>query len=185
MTIKIAQEASARMQKCVTALDGELTKLRTGRAHTSLLDHIKVDYYGNPTPLSQVASVAVENSRTLTITPWEKAMIAPIEKAILTSGLGLNPSSAGMLIRVPLPSLTEDRRRDLTRVVREEGEKARVAVRNIRRESNQTVKDSLKAKEISEDDERRAETEIQKVTDKFIAAIDELIAKKEKDLMSI
>jgi len=181
----ISRDAEQRMQKSLHALESELTKLRTGRAHPSLLDHITVDYYGTDTALNQVASIAVENARTLTVTPWEKQMIAPIEKAIMASDLGLNPSSAGMVIRVPLPALTEERRRDLTRVVRDEGEKARVAIRNIRREANQMLKDLLKSKDISEDEERRGETEIQKVTDKFIGSVDEIVSKKEADVMSI
>lgn len=181
----ILDDATVRMQKSVQSLETELTKLRTSRAHPSLLDHVMVDYYGTPTPLGQVASIAVENARTLTVTPWEKQMIAPVEKAILSSDLGLNPNSAGMVIRVPLPPLTEERRRDLTRVVRDEGEKAKVAVRNIRREANQLQKDLLKSKAISEDDARRAETEVQKLTDSYIVKIDATVAEKEKDVMSI
>jgi ribosome recycling factor len=182
---KITQAAEKKMQKSIQSLENELTKLRTGRAHPSLLDHIRIDYYGNETPLNQVASIAVEDARTLTVTPWEKNMVAPIEKAIMKSDLGLNPNSVGTVIRVPLPALTEERRRDLTRIVRDEGEKARVAVRNIRREANQSLKDLLKAKDISEDDERRGEAQIQKVTDKCISEIDQVVGKKEKDLMTV
>ena len=182
---KIKNDSEHRMVKSIEMLEAEMTKLRAGRAHPSLLDHIRVDYYGTLTPLSQVASVAIEDPRTLTVTPWEKAMVAPIEKAIMTSDLGLNPASSGLMIRVPLPVLTEQRRRDLARIVRDEGEKARVGVRNIRREANQHLKDLLKSKTISEDDERRGETDIQKITDRFIAKIDELIAKKEQDLLVI
>jgi ribosome recycling factor len=185
MVKDIMQNAEQRMQKSIQSLEGELTKLRTGRAHPSLLEHIKIDYYGNETPLSQVASIAVENSRTLTVTPWEKALVGVIEKAIMTSDLGLNPNSAGTVIRVPLPALTEERRRDLTRIVRDEGEKAKVAIRNVRRESNQDLKDLLKAKEIAEDEERRAQTDIQKVTDKYISRVDEIVNKKEQDLLAV
>ncbi len=185
MLSDIKKEAETKMQKSVQSLETELGKLRAGRAHPSLLDHIKVDYYGTDTALSQVAAIAVENARTLTVTPWEKNMIAPIEKAIMSSDLGLNPASAGMVIRVPLPALTEERRRDLVRLVRDEGEKARVAIRNLRRDANQLVKDLLKSKEITEDDERRGAADIQKVTDSFIAKVDEIISRKEKDLLAI
>jgi len=177
--------AKTRMEKCIESFRTELTKLRTGRAHPSLLDHITVEYYGSDMPLNQVASVAIEDARTLTVTPWEKEMVAKIEKAIMTSDLGLNPSSAGLVIRVPLPALTEERRRDLARVVRDEAEKARVAVRNVRREAIQQCKDLLKSKEISEDEAHRAESDIQKITDSHIAQIDEITAQKEKDLMSV
>ncbi len=178
-------QSKQRMQKCVESLKTELTKLRTGRAHPSLLDHIMVDYYGNPTALNQVASISVEGARSLVITPWEKNMVAPIEKAIMTSDLGLNPNSAGTVIRVPMPALTEERRKDLTRVVRDEAEKARVAVRNIRREANNDFKELVKKKEISEDDERRAQTQVQKLTDDFVAQIDKTAHEKEKDLMEV
>lgn len=185
MMQEITQDAQSRMKKSISSLEQELSKLRTGRAHPSLLEHIRLDYYGSPTPLSQVASITVENARTLMVTPWEKNMVAPIEKAIMTSDLGLNPSTAGTVIRVPLPPLTEERRRDLTKVVRDEGEKARVAIRNIRREANQDVKELLKAKEISEDEDRRGQTEIQKVTDAHISQVDDLVAKKEQELMAV
>ncbi len=181
----IIQDADTRMKKSLHALESELLKLRTGRAHPSFLEHIRVDYYGNETPLSQVASIAVESARMLTVTPWEKNMVGPIEKAIMTSGLGLNPSSAGMVIRVPMPALTEERRKGLAKLVRDEGETARVAIRNIRREANQSLKDLLKAKTISEDDERRAQTDVQKITDKFIEQVDAVISKKEHELMEI
>src|SRR3990167_3005635 len=151
----IIHEATVRMDKSITTLQAELAKLRTGRAHPSLLEHIKVSYYDVETPLHQVASITVENPRMLVITPWEKNMVAPIEKAIMTSDLGLNPTTAGLVIRVPLPSLTEERRKSLTRVVRDETEKARVAIRNIRREANNDIKELLKAKEIGEDEERK------------------------------
>lgn len=185
MLADIKKEAETKMQKSLQLLETDLGKLRAGRAHPSLLDHIKVDYYGTETALTQVANVTVENARTLNVTPWEKTMIAPIEKAIMTSDLGLNPASAGNVIRVPLPPLTEERRRDLVKLVRDEGEKARVSIRNIRRDANQMLKDLLKAKDINEDDERRGTTEIQKVTDNFIARADALISKKERDLLAI
>jgi len=181
----INKSAEERMKKSVHAFKDELSKVRTGRAHPSLLEHIMVDYYGSATQLSQVANVAVENSRTLMVTPWEKDMVAKIEKAIMTSDLGLNPSTAGTIIRVPLPALTEERRKDLTRVVREEAERARVAVRNIRREANNDFKELIKAKEIGEDDERRAEGDVQKLTDKYISEIDHITTAKEKDLMTV
>ncbi len=181
----IKKDAGARMAKSVESLKADLVKVRTGRANTSLLDHISVEYYGNPTPLSQVASVTASDARTLTVTPWEKTMVGPIEKAIMTSDLGLTPNSAGTTIRVPLPPLTEERRRDLIKVVRTEGEQARVAVRNIRRDANSTIKDLVKEKEISEDEARRAEEEIQKLTDKAIAQVDGVLEIKEKELMEI
>ncbi len=185
MINEITNDAKMRMQKSVETLKDELTKLRTGRAHPSLLDHIMVSYYGTDTTLSQVANVTVENARTLMVTPWEKNLIPIIEKAIMTSGLGLNPATSGTVIRIPLPALTEERRRDLTRVVKDEGEKARVAVRNIRRDANTHFKELLKGKEVGEDDERRAQTDVQKLTDKFIAEIDEILGAKEKDLMEV
>jgi len=179
----IKKDAATRMEKSVVSLQQELTKLRTGRAHTSLLDHITVDYYGNDTPLNQVANVNVEDSRTLTVVPWEKSMVQAIEKAILTSNLGLNPATAGTIIRVPLPALTEERRKDMIRLVRQEAEGGRIAIRNIRRDALSDLKDLKKEKMIGEDDERRAEDEVQNITDKFIAAVDETLAQKESDLM--
>jgi len=173
------------MAKSVASLQQDLTKIRTGRAHTSLLDHITVEYYGSPVPLNQVANVGVEDSRTLIITPWEKDMVQPIEKAIMGSDLGLNPSSAGTVIRVPLPALTEERRKDMIRVVRQEAEGGRIAVRNIRRDAMHDVKELLKEKMIGEDDERRAEGEIQGITDKYIAEIDKLLSEKEAELMEV
>lgn len=173
------------MGKSVVALKQELTKLRTGRAHTSLLDHITVDYYGSQVPLSQVSNVNVEDPRTLTVTPWEKDMVAVIEKAIMTSDLGLNPASAGTVIRVPLPALTEERRKDMIRVVRHEAEGGRIAVRNIRRDAIHDVKELLKEKMIGKDDEHRAEDEVQVITDKYIAQIDQLLADKESELLEI
>ena len=173
------------MGKSVAALKSELTKIRTGRAHTSLLDHITVEYYGSQVPLNQVSNVNVEDSRTLTVTPWEKEMVPVIEKAIMASDLGLNPATAGTVIRVPLPPLTEERRKDMIRVVRNEAEGGRIAVRNIRRDAIHDVKDLMKEKMIGEDDEHRAEDEIQVITDKYIAEIDALLADKESELMEI
>jgi ribosome recycling factor len=182
---EIKKDASDRMAKSVAALKQELTKLRTGRAHTSLLDHITVDYYGAPTPLNQVSNVGVEDSRTLTVTPWEKDMVAVIEKAIMNSDLGLNPASAGTVIRVPLPALTEERRKDMIRVVRNEAEGGRIAVRNIRRDAIGDIKDLLKEKMIGEDEEHRGEDEIQVITDKFVAEIDKILADKEAELLEV
>jgi ribosome recycling factor len=182
---EIKKDAAERMGKSVAALRQELTKLRTGRAHTSLLDHITVEYYGSPVPLNQVSNVNVEDSRTLTVSPWEKDMVQPIEKAIMNSDLGLNPVSAGTVIRVPLPPLTEERRKDMTRIVRQEAEGGRVAVRNIRRDALGDIKDLLKEKMIGEDDEHRAHDEIQVITDRHIAQIDQVLAEKESELMEI
>ena len=181
----IKKDAGERMSKSVAALNQELTKIRTGRAHTSLLDHITVEYYGSPVPLNQVSNVNVEDSRTLTVTPWEKEMVPVIEKAIMTSDLGLNPATAGTVIRVPLPPLTEERRKDMIRIVRNEAEGGRIAIRNIRRDAIHDVKDLMKEKMIGEDDEHRAEDEIQAITDKYIAEIDALLADKESELMEI
>ena len=181
----IISDSKKRMNKSIDSLKKELAKLRTGRAHPSLLEHVQINYYGNLTPLNQVASVAVEGARTLTVTPWEKNMVADVEKAILKSDLGLNPNTAGMVIRIPMPPLTEERRKGLTKVVREEAEKARIAVRNIRRDANNDFKTLLKDKDISEDEDHRAQASMQKVTDEFIALIDEISAAKEKDLMEI
>ncbi|HEY0722114.1 MAG TPA: ribosome recycling factor [Gammaproteobacteria bacterium] len=177
--------AEARMKKSIEALKSELSKLRTGRAHPSLMEHITVDYYGSPVPLSQVAQVAVEDARTLTVTPWDRTMVQPIEKAIMTSDLGLNPATSGTVIRVPMPALTEQRRKEMIKVVHKEGEATKVAVRNIRRDSNGELKNLLKAKSISEDEERGAEDTIQKLTDKYIAEIDKVVEAKEKDMMEI
>ena len=185
MMNEIIDDAKSRMEKSIVVLKSELTKLRTGRAHPSLLEHIKVSYYGTDTPLSQVANITIENARSLSVTPWEKNMIAPIEKAIMTSDLGLNPVTTGPVIRVPLPPLTEDRRKELGRVVRDEAEKTRVAIRSIRRDANNDFKDLLKEKDISEDDERRAQTTVQKLTDSYITEVDAIASKKESDLMDI
>jgi ribosome recycling factor len=185
MIEEIKQDARARMKKSIEALRHELSKIRTGRAHPSLLDHIKVDYYGSEVPLAQAANVTAEDARTLSVTPWEKSMVQVIEKAIMTSDLGLNPNTAGSVIRIPMPPLTEERRKDLVRVVRAEGEGARVAVRNIRRDANNDLKELLKAKDISEDDERRGADDIQKLTDEYVKEVDKLLGVKEAELMEI
>ena len=185
MLQEIMKDADERMDKSVESLRGELKKLRTGRAHTSLLDHITVEYYGSEVPLSQVANVGVEDSRTLTITPGERQMVAVVEKAIMTSDLGLNPNTAGTVICVPLPPLTEERRRDMTKVVRHEGENTKVAIRNIRRDALHHVKELLKEKEITEDDDRRAQDEVQALTDKHIELVDKVVAEKEQELLEV
>lgn len=181
----ILKDSEVRMEKSVATLRNELGKLRTGRAHPTLLDHLTVDYYGNETPLSQVASVTVSDARTLLITPWEKIMVGPIEKAIMNANLGLNPATAGEAIRVPMPALTEERRKDLVRVVRQEAESARVAVRNIRRDALAKFKACVKDKTLSEDDERRAQDRTQKLTDKYIGDVDSAVEGKEADLMAV
>jgi ribosome recycling factor len=181
----IKKDAVDRMQKCVLSLRNELKRLRTGRAHPSLLEHIRVDYYGNEVPLNQVANVALEDSRTITVTPWEKQMVQVVEKAIMKSDLGLMPNTAGTVIRVPMPALTEERRRDLTKVVKHEAENARVAVRNVRRDVMNDLKDMVKEKLLAQDDDRRAQEDIQKLTDKYVAEIDQVLAEKEKELMQI
>lgn len=181
----ILQSAGARMAKSVESLKHELAKIRTGRAHPSLLEHIMVNYYGTESSLTKVANVNVEDARTLTITPWDKGMVQAIEKAIMTSDLGLNPVTSGTVIRVPMPALTEQRRKDLVKVVRAEGENGRVAVRNIRRDAMSEAKEALKEKLISEDEERRGQEQIQKVTDKHIKDIDKLLEEKEADLLSM
>lgn len=185
MIDKITHDADVRMQKCIEVFQHELSRLRSGRASPGLVEHILVDYYGQDTPLSQVASIVAENARTLLVTPWEKNLIPVIEKAIMTANLGLNPVTAGLAIRIPLPALTEERRRDLVKVVKDEAEKARVSIRNVRRDANVHIKDLLKDKSINEDDERRAETQIQKITDKYIAQVETLVASKEADLMAV
>ncbi|WP_242112210.1 ribosome recycling factor [Luteimonas aquatica] len=181
----IKKDAQTRMHKSVEALRHDLGKIRTGRASASLVDHLKVNYYGSDMPLSQVASVAISDARSLTITPWEKQMVGPVEKAILASDLGLTPTTAGTVIRINLPALTEERRKELSKVVHGEGEGAKVAIRNIRRDANQQVKDLLKDKAITEDDERRSEDEIQKLTDKAIKDVDEVVKAKEQELMAV
>ena len=181
----IKKDATDRMTKCVAAYRNELKRLRTGRASTSLVDHIRVDYYGAESPLQQVANVAVEDSRTLTIVPYDKAMVPVIEKAIMKSDLGITPNTAGTVIRVPLPALTEERRRDLTKVVKHEAENARVAIRNVRRDVMQELKEMLKEKLVSEDEDHRAQDEVQKLTDKFVAEVDHILIDKEKELMQV
>ncbi|MDY6978243.1 MAG: ribosome recycling factor [Pseudomonadota bacterium] len=181
----IKKDAESRMGKSVESLKTELTKLRTGRAHTSLLDHVMVEYYGSQVPLNQVANISVADARTLTVQPWEKPMVQKVEKAILESDLGLNPATAGEIIRVPLPALTEERRKDMIKLVRQEGENTKVAIRNIRRDAISDFKGLLKEKEITEDEERKAEDDMQKLTDKYIAKVDEALEAKEKDLMEI
>ena len=181
----IKADAKLRMRKSVDALKQEFSKIRTGRAHTSLLDHITVDYYGSEVPLSQAANVTAEDSRTLSVTPWEQSMVQAIEKAIMNSDLGLNPSTAGTVIRIPMPVLTEERRRDLVKVVRQEAEQGRVAIRNIRRDAIQDIKELQKEKEISEDDGHRGEDLIQKLTDQFVGEVDELLQGKEQELMEV
>ncbi len=174
-----------KMQKSVEALRHDLAKVRTGRAHTGLLDHVTVDYYGSPMPINQVANITLLDARTIGVQPWEKGMGPKIEKAIRDSDLGLNPAAQGDLLRVPMPMLTEERRRDLTKVVKHEGENAKVAVRNLRRDAIAHLKAALKKHEISEDEERKAQDDVQKLTDKYVAEIDKLLAEKEKDLMAV
>ncbi|MBS0581029.1 MAG: ribosome recycling factor [Proteobacteria bacterium] len=181
----LKKDAQARMGKCVATFQADLKKLRTGRAHPSLVEHLKVDYYGSDVPLQQVANIAVEDGRTLVISPWEKSVVQAIEKAIFKSDLGLTPMTAGTVIRVPMPPLTEERRRDITKVLRHDAEGARVAVRNVRRDVMGDIKDALKEKLISQDDEKRAEVEIQKLTDKHIADIEAALAAKEKEVMQV
>lgn len=185
MINEIRQNAETRMKKAIESLRHEMAKIRTGRANVSLLDHVQVDYYGNSTPLSQVASVTTSDARTLLVTPWEKSMVSAIEKAILTSDLGLNPATSGAAIRVPMPALTEERRKEMIKIVRAEAEQGRVSIRNIRRDANNQLKELVKSKDISEDEERRANDMIQKLTDKSISDVDNLLTEKEKDLMEI
>ncbi len=185
MIPELKKNTESKMQKSLEVLKTDLGKVRTGRASTGLLDHIMVDYYGSPTQLSQVANVTLMDSRTLSVQPWEKTMLAKVEKAIRDSDLGLNPSSMGDVVRVPMPALTEERRRDLLKVARGEGEDAKIAIRNLRRDANSSLKDALKSKEIGEDDERRAQDDVQKLTDKYIAEVDKMLAQKEQDLMQI
>jgi ribosome recycling factor len=181
----IRSSTEQKMLKSVESLKHDLAKVRTGRAHTGLLDHIQVEYYGSMVPLSQVANVGLGDARTITVQPWEKKMLQVIEKAIRESDLGLNPAAHGELLRIPMPLLTEERRREMTKVVRHEGENARVAVRNLRRDAIHQLKEMLKKKEVSEDDERRAQDDVQKLTDRFVGDIDKLVAEKEKELMTV
>jgi ribosome recycling factor len=181
----IKKDARERMAKCVQTFQSDLKKVRTGRAHASLIEHLKVDYYGSEVPLQQVASIAVEEGRTLVVSPWEKSVVQAVEKAIFKSDLGLTPMTAGTVIRIPMPPLLRERRREITKVLRHDAENARVAVRNVRRDVMTDVKDMLKEKMISQDDERRAETEIQKLTDKHVADIEQLLTAKEKEIMQV
>ncbi|HEY0975221.1 MAG TPA: ribosome recycling factor [Solimonas sp.] len=181
----IKNDTTTRMQKCVDALKAELVKLRTGRANAALLDHVRVDYYGSEVPISQAAQVTVEDARTISIQAWDKGMVSAIEKAIMTSDLGLNPNTAGQIIRIIMPPLTEERRRDLVKVVKGEAENAKVAIRGVRRDANQAIKDLEKNKQIGADDVKRGEADIQKLTDQFVAKVDEAAAVKEKELLSM
>jgi ribosome recycling factor len=181
----VRKNAEQKMQKSIEALKHDLAKVRTGRAHAGILDHVMVDYYGSQTPIPKVANVAVIDARTIGVTPWEKKMVSAIEKAIRESDLGLNPAAHGDVVRVPMPALTEERRKELTKVVKHEGENAKIAVRNLRRDANTALKDLLKNKTVSEDQERKAQDDIQKLTDKFVSEIDKLLAAKETELMAV
>ena len=185
MIADIKKTTEQKMQKSLDALKADLGKVRTGRAHTGLLDHVTVEYYGNPTLITQVANITLIDARTIGVQPWEKSMVGPVERAIRDSDLGLNPATNGDMIRVPMPMLTEERRRDLIKVIKSEGETAKVAVRNIRRDAIHTLKDALKNKQIAEDEERRTQDEIQKLTDRFVIEIDKALAAKEADLMAV
>jgi len=185
MLEELKKDARERMAKCVVNFQTDLKKLRTGRAHPSLVEHLKVDYYGSEVPLQQVANIAVEDGRTLVISPWEKSVVAAIEKAIFKSDLGLTPMTAGTVIRIPMPPLTEERRRDITKVMKQDAESARVAIRNVRRDVMQDVKEALKEKMITQDEEKKAEQDIQKLTDKYIADVEAVMAAKEKEIMQV
>ncbi len=181
----VKKNTEQKMQKSIDTLKADLAKVRTGRAHTGILDHVQVDYYGTPTHISQVANITLLDARTIGVQPWEKKMIATVEKAIRESDLGLNPSTQGDLIRVPTPALTEERRKEMVKLCKSEAEDAKIAVRNIRRDANEALKKLLKDKAISEDDERRAQDDVQKLTDKFVAEIDKLVAEKEKEVLTV
>src|SRR5476649_1069155 len=185
MIADIKKSADEKMKKTLETLKNDLGKIRTGRAHTGLLDHVMVDYYGTPTPIHGVANVTLLDARTIAVTPWEKKMVSAVDKAIRESDLGLNPATIGETVRVPMPALTEERRKDLIKVVHKEGEAARVAVRNIRRDANNHLKDLLKQKKVAEDEERRAQDDVQKLTDRHIAEIDKALAAKEADLLAV
>ena len=185
MIPELKKTSEQKMQKSLEALKADLGKVRTGRAHTGILDHVQVDYYGSLVPITQVANVSLIDARTIGVQPWEKPMVAKVEKAIRDSDLGLNPSSQGEVIRVPMPALTEERRRDLIKVIKHEGENAKVAIRNLRRDAIAHLKEALKKKEIAEDDERRALDDMQRLTDRYVAEVDRALADKEKDLMAI
>ncbi len=183
MIKEIRKDAQIRMHKSLEALRSELAKIRTGRAHPSLLEHVHVDYYGSEVPISQAASVSIEDARTLAVTAWDRNMVQKLEKAIMASDLGLNPVTAGNIIRIPLPALTEERRVALGKIVHQEGENAKIAIRNIRRDANHQIKELLKNKDISEDDDRRAEQEVQELTDKCVEKVEEIVAVKEQELL--
>ncbi len=185
MIPELKKTSEQKMQKSLEALKADLGKVRTGRAHTGILDHVQVDYYGSQVAITQVANITLIDARTIGVQPWEKPMVAKVEKAIRDSDLGLNPSSQGELIRVPMPALTEERRRDLIKVIKHEGENAKVAIRNLRRDAISHLKEALKKKEISEDDERRALDDMQRLTDRYVAEVDRALADKEKDLMAV
>jgi ribosome recycling factor len=185
MIAELKSTAEGKMQKSLESLKNDLLKIRTGRAHTGLLDHVMVDYYGSPVPVNQVANITLIDARTIGVQPWEKPMVAKVEKAIRDSDLGLNPATQGEMIRVPMPALTEERRRDLIKVVKTEGEAAKVAIRNLRRDANNHLKDALKKGEIPEDDERKAQDDVQKLTDRYIADVDKMLAAKEAELMQV
>jgi ribosome recycling factor len=182
---QIKTNADQKMQKSIETFKANLAKIRTGRASPGILEHIMVDYYGNPTPISQVANLGLADARTINVTPWEKNMVAVVEKAIRDSDLGLNPATQGAVIRVPMPPLTEERRKELTKVVKSEGEETKIAIRNLRRDANEHLKRLVKDKEISEDEERRAQDEIQKLTDRFVADVDKLVVEKDKEIMTV
>jgi ribosome recycling factor len=182
---EVKKNTEQKMQKSIETLKTDLAKVRTGRAHVGILDHVMVDYYGTPTQISQVANLTLLDARTIGVQPWEKKMLAAIEKAIRESDLGLNPATVGDLIRVPTPALTEERRKEMVKLVRSEAEDAKIAIRNIRRDANESLKKLLKDKAISEDDERRTQEEVQKLTDKFVAEVDKLVVEKEKDVMTV
>jgi ribosome recycling factor len=182
---EVISNVDSKMNKSIEALKSSLAKIRTGRASTGLLEHIQVDYYGNPTPISQVAALGLADARTLTATPWEKNMVGAVEKAIRDSDLGLNPATQGNVIRIPMPALTEERRRDLVKVIKSEGEDAKIAIRNLRRDANESLKKLTKDKLISEDDERRSQDDVQKRTDRFVAEVDKLVQEKEKEIMTV
>ena len=182
---EMESKVAARMEKSIAAMNGEIAKIRTGRAHPSLLDHVRVEYYGNRVPLDQTASITAEDAKTLVLNVWEKQMVEPVEKAIADAGLGLNPAVSGTVVRVPVPPLTEERRKEMVKLVRHHGEAAKVSIRNIRRDVNQHIKDALKAGEISQDQEKAQERRVQKLTDDHVARIDAVIADKEKELMSV
>lgn len=185
MIAELKKNTEQKMLKSLESLKSDLGKVRTGRAHTGILDHIQVEYYGAPVPLSQIANVSLIDARTISVQPWEKSMLAKVEKAIRDADLGLNPSAMGELVRVPMPALTEERRKELIKLVRSEAENSRIAVRNLRRDANNQLKEAVKAKEISEDEERRAQDDIQKLTDRNIAEVDKILTQKEQDLMQI